>query len=316
MKLLHCYIPNKLLFLPLGLLEWHFIATSIFFAITSDYNSFLVIFGKLLGWEAVPPAPPCVLWHVGTHPGHGTVPACPRSEGRMQLPRAPGSGAATHRWLSINASVLPISRFLSVTTRSKWVVCSPGSCCNSLWETNPAVWKLPCKQRNRPHWKENWFLTSSSWRERAQQWLCLAPAVDPHRDKFSWLFLAGVKEEVQGSQPSVSRVQLIQSVPQQDGERKTCLWSILVARPVWATAFVQLGVYLLFWQDGDVLIALIHGCSHSCSKPTFVSHLFALLVILLIIVIHCTCNCDKLSLRMRWLLGDSLGAVFRRTQDS
>lgn len=45
-------------------------------------------------------------------------------------------------------------------------------------------------------------------------------------------------------------------------------------------------------------------------------HLFALLVILLMVVIHCTCNCDKLSLSMRWLFGDSLDTVLRRTQDS
>jgi len=45
-------------------------------------------------------------------------------------------------------------------------------------------------------------------------------------------------------------------------------------------------------------------------------HLFALLVILLMVVIHCTYNCDKLSLCMRWLFGNSLDTVLRRTQDS
>lgn len=62
-----------------------------------------------------------------------------------QLLQALDSMASTHQWVSINASVLPISRFLSVTTRSKWVICSPGSCCNLLWKTNPAVLKLPYK---------------------------------------------------------------------------------------------------------------------------------------------------------------------------
>lgn len=45
-------------------------------------------------------------------------------------------------------------------------------------------------------------------------------------------------------------------------------------------------------------------------------HLFALSVILLMTVTHCTCNCDKLSPCMRWLFGDSFNTIFKRTQDS
>lgn len=119
-----------------------------------------------------------------------------------QLLEALGSMAPPHQWVSINAPILSISRLLSMTTRSKWVICSPGSCSNLLGKTNPTVLKLPYKQCNHTNWKKNWVLTSASWKEWAQQRLCLFPAICPHIDEFSWLFGLGWKKRCSSLRPA------------------------------------------------------------------------------------------------------------------
>lgn len=77
------------------------------------------------------------------HPVCRALSVCLCSESRTSI--AVRSAASPHPWVFINASVLPSSRFLSVTTRSKQVICSPDSCCDLLWNTNPAASKLPYK---------------------------------------------------------------------------------------------------------------------------------------------------------------------------
>lgn len=128
-----------------SLLECYFIASSIFFwqlMITSCFHP-----QKYNQVQVGSPIPLWMFWLISLHPGCPIMPVCLCSE-NYSLLEAPGSSALAHQWVSINASVLTISRFLSVTTRSKCVICSPDNCCNLLWKTNSAVSMLLYKYHN------------------------------------------------------------------------------------------------------------------------------------------------------------------------